>query len=74
MTTFVAKPYINNMHQAQEFDTAKAALNYLNSLLPDDYPKLYLEDAIMIGKLFAKDGTDIMPKKRPPGRPKKGTK
>lgn len=62
------------MHQAQEFDTAKAALNYLNSLLPDDYPKLYLEDAIMIGKLFAKDGTDIMPKKRPPGRPKKGTK
>jgi hypothetical protein len=71
MTTFVVKPYINNNNESKEFDNVKAALQYLNSFLPDDYPVLAFEDAILIGKLFAKDGTDIMPKKRPPGRPKK---
>lgn len=70
---FIARPYINNMIGAREFDTAKAALNYLNSLLPDDFPFLGLEDAVLIGKLYRKDGTDVLPPKRKPGRPKKGT-
>jgi hypothetical protein len=68
---YIAKPYINNLNESKEFGTTKEALAYLNSFLPDDYPKLYLEDAILIGKLYDKGGTDIMPKKRPPGRPKK---
>ena len=74
MTRYIAKPYINNMNESKEFDTTKDALRYLNSLLPDDYPKLYLEDAILIGKLLAVDGSDIMPVKRPPGRPRKTDK
>lgn len=73
MTIFIAKPYINNNFERKEFDTAKAALNYLNSLLPDDFPTLGLEDAVLIGKLYRKDGLDVLPPKRKPGRPKKGT-
>ena len=72
MTIYVVQPQLNNKSHSKEFNTTKEALIYLNSFLPDDYPKLYLEDAILIGKLYAKDGTDIMPKKRAPGRPKKG--
>jgi hypothetical protein len=71
MTVLVAKPYINNNKDLKEFTNKKDAIAYLNSYLPDDYPTMAFEDYALIGKLFAKDGTDIMPKKGKPGRPKK---
>lgn len=75
MTTnlvFVGKPNVNNMLHAQEFDTPKKAVDYINSLLPDSYPVIPLEDAYLIGKVYEKSGnTDWLAKKKPVGRPKK---
>ena len=69
---FIGKPNINNMLHAKEFDTPKKALDYINSLLPDTYPTIPLEDAFLIGKVYEKSGnTDWLAKKKPIGRPKK---
>ena len=78
MTTnliFVGKPNVNNMLHAKEFDTPKKAVDYINSLLPDSYPVIPLEDAYLIGKVYEKSGdTSWLTKKKPIGRPKKANK
>ena len=71
MILLVAKPYINNLKEAKEFTNKKEAVAYLNSFLPDDYPTMGFQDYALIGKIYAKDGTDIVEKPGKPGRPKK---
>lgn len=71
---FIAKPQLNNDRYSREFDNPRDAVDYLNSLLPDDYPCLYVEDAYLIGKLYEKSGdTSWVPSlnKKKAGRPKK---
>lgn len=62
MTVLVAKPYINNNNELKEFTNVKEAVKYLNSFLPNDYPIMDMTDFAMIGKLFNKDGSDLIPK------------
>ena len=74
MTNYIAKPNILNSLHKKEFSEIRTAVKYLNSFLTDDMPVLYAEDAYLIGKLYAADGstTWIEPKeKRKPGRPRK---
>ncbi len=74
---FIAQPNMNNKKDTKEFSNPKDAVAYLNSLLPDDYPCLYVEDAYLIGKLYEKSGdTSWVPSlnKKPAGRPRKDGK
>lgn len=68
---YIAKPNLNNLKDSKEFDNKKDAVAYLNDRLPDDYPVLAFQDYALIGKIFAKDGTDIVEKPGKPGRPRK---
>lgn len=72
---FVAKPLINNNKGLQEFPTVQKAVDYLNGLLPDDYPIMQAEDYFLIGKLYEKSGdTSWIVKPNKVGRPKKVSK
>ena len=54
MSTYIAKPYLNNNKDLKEFSSSKAAVEYLNSYLTDDMPIMVKEDYILIGKLIKK--------------------
>jgi len=53
---YVAKPNLNNERGQMEFDNIKAAVNYLSSFMPHDYPNLKADDWHFIGKLYEKSG------------------
>ena len=54
MSTYIAKPYLNNNKDLKEFSSSKAAVEYLNSYLTDDMPIMVKEDYMLIGKLIKK--------------------
>ena len=54
MSTYIAKPYLNNNKDLKEFPSSKSAVEYLNSYLTDDMPIMVKEDYMLIGKLIKK--------------------
>lgn len=53
---YVAKPYVNNNKGLMEFSTVDAAVKYLSSFLPHDWPNLKADDWHLVGKLSEKSG------------------